>query len=267
MLCSVALILITLCAQIAGAHTDLEIQLESVTRELENRPDDYSLYLVRGELNRHSQDWLGAGADFARADQLGPVEVRDQLKLYRGRLFQEAGQARHAVAELDTYIARHPEHIEALRVRALAYAQMGESNEAIADYTRLINLDTARSPELWLERARLWLKIGCTDAAIASIDDATVKIGPLVTFAEFAINAEIGRHNYAAALDRMEKLPSALAETPMWLWRRGKLLERLDRPDAAAHEYARARAAISKMPWHRQKTVAIQYLLANLTVP
>ncbi len=40
MLCSVALILITLCAQIAAAHTDLEIQLESVTRELENRPDD-----------------------------------------------------------------------------------------------------------------------------------------------------------------------------------------------------------------------------------
>ena len=267
MLCSVALILITLCAQIAGAHTDLEMQLASVTRELENRPDDYSLYLVRGELNRHSQDWLGAEADFARADQLGSVEVRDQLKLYRGRLFQEAGQARRAVAELDTYIARHPEHIEALRVRALAYAQMGESNEAIADYTRLITLDTARSPEIWLERARLWLEIGCTDAAIASIDDAAVRIGPLVTFVEFAVNAEIGCHNYAAALDRMEKLPSALAETPEWLWRRGKLLEELDRPDDAAHVYAQAQKTILEMPMRRQKTAAMQDLLAKLRVP
>ena len=263
-ICSVALSLITLYAQIAGAHTDIELQLASVTRELENRPDDYSLYLVRGELKRHSHDWLGAEADFARADELGSVEVRDQLKLYRGRLFQEAGQARRAVAELNTYISRHPKHIEALRVRALANAQIGEFSEAIADYTRLIKLDTTRSPELWLERARLWLIVGCTDAAIASIDDATVRFGPLVTFVEFSVNAEIGRHNYAAALDRMEKLPSALVGTPKWLWRRGNILEHLDRPDDAAHAYAQAQKKILEMPLRRQNTAAMRVLLAKL---
>ena len=264
---SFALILIILCAQIAGAHTDIEMQLASVTRELENRPDDYSLYLMRGELKRHSQDWLGAEADFARADEIGPTEIRDQLKLYRGRLFQEAGQAQRAVAELDAYISDHPEHIEALRVRALTYAQMGEFHEAIADYTRLITLDTAQSPELWLERARLWLRAGCTDAAIASIDDAIVTIGPLVTFVEFAINEEINRHNYAVALGRMEKLPSALVETPKWLWRRGKLLEQLDRPGEAALVYAQAQKAILRMPLRRQKTAAMQDLLAKMKVP
>jgi tetratricopeptide (TPR) repeat protein len=265
-LCSVSLMLISLWMQTAAAHTDIETQLASVTQELESRPNDYSLYLVRGELKRHSQDWLGAEADFARADELGSAEIRDQLKLYRGRLFQEAGQARRAVAETDTYIARHSEHIEALRVRALAYAQMGEFNEAIADYTRLIELDTTQSPELWLERARLWLRAGCTDAAITSIDDATVTIGPLVTFVEFAVNAEIGRHNYAAALDHMEKLPSVLVETPEWLWHRGNLLEQLERPDEAALVYAQAQKTILKMPLRRQKTAAMQDLLARLRV-
>ena len=144
---------------------------------------------------------------------------------------------------------------------------MGEINEAIADYTRLIALETARSPELWLERARLWVRIGHIDAAVASIDDATEIFGPLVTLVEFAVNAEVGRHDYAAALDRIEKLPLALAETPKWLWRRGKLLEQLDRPDDAAYVYARAQEAITKMPLRRQKTAVMQDLLAKLGVP
>ena len=114
---SAALMLIVMCAQTAAAHTDIETQLASVTRKLESRPNDYSLYLARGELKRHSQDWLGAEADFARADQLGSAEVRDQLNLYRGRLFEEAGQSRRAVAELDTFIARYPEHTCELHIR------------------------------------------------------------------------------------------------------------------------------------------------------
>ena len=264
---SVALMLITMWAQTAAAHTDVETQLTRVTQELESRPNDYSLYLVRAELRRHSQDWLGAEADFARADQLGSDELSDQLELYRGRLFVEAGQGRRAVVELDSYIARHPEHIDALRIRALAFVQMGAINEAIADYTRLLAVDAARSPELWLERARLWVRIGRIDAAVASIDDAIAILGPLTTLVEFAVNAEIGRHDYEAALDRMEKLPSALAETPEWLWRRGKLLEQLGRSDDAALAYAGARKAILELPMRRQKTAAMQDLLAKLRIP
>ena len=181
-------------------------------------------------------------------------------------MFEGAGQAPRAVAELDGYISRHPKHIDALRVRALAYEQMGALDEAISDYARLIALDAARSPELWLERARLWVRIGDADAAVSSIDNAITKFGPLVTLVEFAVSTEADRHNYAAALDQMEKLPSALAETPEWLWRRGKLLEQLDRSDDAADLYARARETILEMPLRRQNTAAMQILLTKLRV-
>ena len=264
---SVTLMLITVWGQNSTAHTDIEVQIEIVTQELNSRPNDYSLYLVRGELKRQSQDWLGAEADFERAEQLGSADVHNQLNLYRGRLFHEAGQAQRAVAELDTYIAHNPEHIDALLVRARAHAQMDAFDAAISDYTRLIALHAARSPELWLERARLWMEIGHIDNAIASIDDATEFFGPLVTLVEFAIDAEIGRQDYAAALDRMQKLPLVLAETPEWLSRRGKLLELLGRSDDAAHAFARARQTILKMPLHRQKTAAMQQLLSTLGTP
>jgi len=250
--------------QTAAAHTDIEVQLESVARELESRPNEYSLYVVRGELRRHSRDWLGAEADFARADQLGTAKDREQLRLYRGRLFEAAGQFRRAVAELDRFIDHHPDHIDAIRIRALAYAQMGAITEAISDYTRLIALNPARSPELWLERARLWVDIGHVDAAIASIDEAIVIFGQLVTLVEFAVDTEVGHQDYAEAFNRVKDLPPALAESPRWLWRRGMLLEKLDRPEDAALLYARAREAILKLSQYRQNTAAIQELLAKL---
>jgi len=263
----VAITLIAIWMQAAIAHTDIQAQLSRVTQEINDQPGNVALYLTRGELKRHTQDWHGAEADFAMAQELGSAEVRDQLGLYRGRLFEEAGMARRAVEQLDGYISRHPEHIDALRIRALAYAQTGTLDKAIADYTRLIALDTARSPELWLERARLWIRAGQVDAAVMSIDEAITEFGPLVTLVEFTVNAEIGRHEYAKALNRIETLPAKLAETPEWLWRRGGLLEQLDRPDDAARVYARAREAILDMPMRRQKTAKMQDLLAKLSNP
>jgi tetratricopeptide (TPR) repeat protein len=262
----IAIVLIAVSMQNAMAHADIEIQLAHVTTELESQPNDYALYLRRGELRRHQQDWVGAEADFARADRLGSAEVRDQLNLYRGRLYQEAGQSERAVTELDTYIVKHPENTNALRVRALASAQMGNFDPAIADYTRLIEMDSVRSPELWLERARLSVQTGDINTALAGIDEAIAEFGPLITLIEFGVKTEADQHNYPAALDRMGALPPILAESPKWLWRRGTLLEKLNRTDEAAISFSRARDAIQGMPVRRQQTPAIQDLLAKLIV-
>lgn len=262
----VACILFAAWTQTAIAHTDIEVQLADLNQKLERNPHDSSLYLIRGELKRHKRDWLGAEADFVQAYQLGSPEIRSELNLYRGRLFKEAGQSRRAVAELDYFIERNPEHIDALRMRALAYAQMGGFNEAIADYTRLIAVSPSRSPEVWLERARLCIRNDDIDAAVQSIDDAIGIFGPLVNLVEFSVNAEIGRHNHAAALNQIEKLPLILAETPEWLWRRAELFEKLDRPNDAAQLSARAHDTISKMPLNRQNSAAMQELLGKLAV-
>jgi len=262
----IAIMLLSFWLQGAAAHSDIDIQLASVTLELEERPHDHTLYLRRAELRRHEQDWLGAEADLARAYELGTGEVHDQLHLYRGHLYQEAGQAKRAIAELDTYMTRHPEHLDALRIRALAHAQLNAFDAAAADYSLLIALDTSRSPELWLERARLWVRMGAVDTALQSIDDSIEEFGPLITLIEFGVDTEIDRQNYSAAIIRMDRLPRALAESPVWLWRRGTLFEKLDRSDEAALSYARARNVILDMPVRRRQMPAIQNLLAKLTV-
>jgi tetratricopeptide (TPR) repeat protein len=249
----------------ALAHGDVALELEHVTELIEARPMDAALYLWRGELRRLGHDWVGAQDDFARAAEFGSAAIRDELGLYRGRLYQEAQESHRAVAELDAYVERHPRHVDALRARALAHAQLGAVDAADADYARVLALDSARrSPELWLERSRVLIGAGRVDAALAAIDEAIAELGPLVTLVEFGIDAEIEREQYAAALDRMAALPAAVADTPLWLGRRGDLLGKLDRTEDAARAYGRAREAILRMPAQRRQTLAMQELLARL---
>lgn len=258
------LLLLAIGAQIAVAHPEIEWQLEAVDRDINAAPDDPALYVRRGDLKRLLRDWEGAEADFARAEQLGAGEIRDELPLHRARLFIDTGHFRRGLFELDGFIARHPDHIDARRLRAITLAQAGETDAAIADYSHLLQTHAANSPELWVERARLLQGTGHTEAAVAGIDEAIGIFGPLVTLVEFAIEARIDDRNYAAALDEMDRLPPALRAAPHWQWRRGEVLRAFGKSDAANQAYEEAVAAILKLPVQRQNTAAMQELRARL---
>ena len=253
-----------LAAPPVGAHPELEAQIARVSAQLVRHPEDAALYLTRGDLERLHREFDQAEADFAAAERCGDGADRDELALYRGRLYQDAGQSARAIRELDRYIARHPRHVDALRVRALAYAARNELDAAVADYTRLIAAGGSRSPELWLERAKLLVRAGDVDAALASLDEAVLALGPLVTLIEFAIDIDVERGATQAALARLQSLPTALTQTPQWLWRRAKLLRQAGSELEADQAAARARAAILDLPPLRRRTLAMQDLWARL---
>lgn len=257
-------VLAVLATPTVSAHTELETQLDRVSHEIEHRPGEASLYMRRGNLRLRLHDWQGAEQDFALAHDLGTSEVRDELGLQRARLFNDAGQAQRAIDELNAYIARHPQHLIALRERALAYAQFGSFEHAIDDLTRLIDCDKRRSPEPWLERARLWIQAGDTDAAVMSIEKAQDIFGPLPVFVEFLVDAELDRDGYAAALGYLDDLPEVLATSPRWLWRRGDILARLGRRDEATRAFVRTRHAIMGLSAQRRNTPVMQNLLARV---
>lgn len=259
------LALIAASMQSAIAHTSVETLLSSVNHEIALRPGDYALYVRRAELEREQHDWTRAEADVALAEQLAPADERQELELTRGRIFQEAGDSGRAIASINAYLAAHPSDIVALRIRALAFAQMGLFDEAIADYSTLLALAGSRSPELWLEQARLWLRAGEPDAALDAVDEAVEIFGPLITLVELAFDTEIDLGDYTGALARIDAVPAALSASPRWLWKRGLVLDALNRPDEASQAYAQARRAIGGMPLRRQATPAMQALLAQLS--
>lgn len=254
-------VLAVLATPTVSAHTELETQLDHVTHEIEHRPRDASLYVRRGNLRRRLQDWQRAKEDFDLAHVLGTSDVRDELRFHRARLFSDAGQPDQAIDELNSFIERHPRHLIALRTRALAYEQIGSFENAIVDLTTLIDCDEPQSPEPWLNRARLWIQSGDTDAAVASIDKALNIFGPLPVFVEFLVDAELDRESYAAALAVLDDLPDVLAASPRWLWRRGDILNRLGRSDDASRAFIQARQAIMRLPERRRNAPVMRDML------
>ena len=90
----------------AFAHGPLDEQIAGLTRQIELYPDSAALYLERGELHRHHQDWPSALADYHCADSLDTG--LDIVKLCRGRMLLDAGWLEKARSALDEFLTKHP---------------------------------------------------------------------------------------------------------------------------------------------------------------
>src|SRR6185295_3771885 len=111
------------------------------------------LFFRRGELHRMHEDWAAARQDLERAAALDPDLAAVDLAL--GRLWNQSGDAGRAKASLDRFLARRPEHGEALMERARARVRLGEPAAAVDDFTRgLARLEEPR-PENYIERSEV----------------------------------------------------------------------------------------------------------------
>src|SRR5437867_5554055 len=128
----------------AGAHPDLIIQIEEVTKQIEQEPNNPELYLKRGELRRAHVEWDAAYADYERASALAPDW--SLIDLARGRLFLDSGWPLCARAVLDRFLTRQPNHVEALILRARALARLNLRLAAAQDYSGAIRFSPERGP-------------------------------------------------------------------------------------------------------------------------
>jgi tetratricopeptide (TPR) repeat protein len=140
------------CAAAAPAHGPLQEQIDALTAQIERDPSA-TAYLRRGELHRLHEDWDAALADYQRAAALMPAD--DSVDFLRGRALLEAGKPAEAMLALDRYLARHPDHVEALVTQARTLRALGHYRAAAAEYTRAIERLPRPDPDHYLERARI----------------------------------------------------------------------------------------------------------------
>ena len=193
---SVTRITVLMAAVLAGttvssAHPSLDGPLHELTARIQDAPDDATLYLERGDLQRAHGVLDGALADYARAGVHGADPI--VVDFATGELLLEAGWPHAAEAHLDQVLAAHPDHERALLARARARVQLGRGTEAAADYSRAISLQSAPSPDHYIERARALVATGAHDDALGGLDDGLTRLGPLAVLQEEAIDIELDR--------------------------------------------------------------------------
>ncbi len=253
-LVAVAAWLAVMLALPTRAHEGLHEQITEVTAQIKREPKNGSLYLKRGELHRLHRNWEAAFADYGRAEELNPR--LDEVSFGRGRTYFEADKPQQARIWLDRYLAAKPNHVDALVTRARVLVRQKHWVAAASDYSRAIVQLAKPKPEYYIERAEAQVAGGRNDEALVGIDEGVKRLGPIVTLQLFAINLELSRKSYDAALSRLEQISVQSPRKESWLARRGDILLLAGREDEARTTFKAALAAIEALPQYHRTTKA-----------
>lgn len=250
----------------ALAHLGVHEQIAALTRELEEGTDGTRravLHLRRGEVHRMHRDWIAAGSDYRRARELDP-DLAD-VDLCEGRMWLDGGNPARAARCLDRYLVKRPGSVNGLVTRARARCGLGEYLAAARDYRRaLARFPTPKKPlpDYYLGCARALAAAGVrhVDDAVGVLDEGMDRLGPLVTLALHAVELEVKRKRYDAALARLDSIAAGQARQEGWLERRGAILEKAGRVVKARHAYDAALVALARLPVSRRRSGAMREL-------
>jgi tetratricopeptide (TPR) repeat protein len=228
---------------VATAHVGMDELDARSAAALAARPDDATAHLERARVLQLEHQWDAAlvaleaaavrGAD---ADVVGGV---------RASVYLDAGFPRMATLEVDRVLARRPDAAGLLVVRARASLALGNREAAAADFGEAIAKGPQPTPELVIARRDVLVALGKRAEAVQALDAGMDRIGHVVSLEMPAIDLEVELGRYDAALARLDRLTrDASVPNPLWIARRGDVLERAGRATEARAEYAKALALI-----------------------
>ena len=250
---------LALLSPFALAHEGLHEQIVAITAKIKRDRKNASLYLQRGELHRLHRDWTRAGADYDRAARLQPdLKIVD---LARGKMLFESGRLKRARFTLDRFLSQQPDHYEGLITRARVLAQIGLRRDAITDFTHALAKSAVPDPDIYIERAQVTAgEEKGVDEALVGLDEGMKRLGPLVTLQLSAIELELRRNKYDAALARVDAVSSQSERKETWLVQRGEILKLAGRQEEARAAFNAALAAIASLPPERRQSRAVTAL-------
>jgi tetratricopeptide (TPR) repeat protein len=239
----------------AHAHGDIHERIDAATLAIKADPTNAQLYVVRGDLHCEHQEYAEANADYDSAAKLDPnLAVVD---FCRAKLLALAGEYSSARKTFDAYLARVPNDGRALAERGRLLARLNVRKDAVADFNRALTLLQDPPPEIFLERANVQLADGQTEAALRGLDEGIKALGPIVTLQVRAIEVDLVRTNYDSAVTRLDTIINQSARKENWLLKRGDVLLRAGKTEAASESYRKAIEAIQALSSRLQASEAM----------
>lgn len=239
-----------LAPAMAFAHAGLD-ELDVATREeLSKRPDDPQLHLERARVLQMKGAWDAALEQVeAAAAHGGDPDVLGQV---RASIYLDAGLPRMARVELDRLLARRPEAAGLLHDRGRAWLAMGDPEAAARDFADAIAKGPRPTPEQVIAHRDVLLALGRKEDALRALDAGASRLGRIVSLELPAVDLEVELGRFDAALARLDRLAASGPPNPLWIARRGELLEKAGRAREARAEYAKALALIDARPAARR---------------
>jgi tetratricopeptide (TPR) repeat protein len=247
-----------------SAHDDPDSEIERLSHQIKESPDNSELYLRRGELLRITEKPVDALADLLNVLRLEPDH--DMVYFYLGRLRFETGQYRPALSALNTFLISHPGHVGALIIRGRTMRKISRPLDAVEDYKMALELASKHTPVMYLERAEALVEAGdqYIGEAVRGLDEGMQRLGSLVVLQIYAIDLRVRQGNYGDALFRIDSVMKDMKRKERWLYRRGEVLELAGRTDEAHAAYKDAMEALDSLPERLKRIPASRELRSLL---
>jgi predicted Zn-dependent protease len=251
---SILCLLLTTAAFSAGslafAHPEVEQRIAEVSALIDQDPGDAGLYLERGRLYHDHGDWEQALSDYEMAADLDPGLER--VHLLRAATLIKAGRAARALAVVDEYRRTHPDEGGALVLRARALAALGRSAEAARELREAIESLVGPSIDLHVELARALAADETSGLvpALASLDAAIDRVGPVVSLRLEAVRLSRRAGRFELALPRLESLIGDVPRPARLRVLRGEILAEAGLTEDAVASFRGAVREIDTMPVH-----------------
>ena len=236
-----------------AAHGQIPLQIEDVSRQLVDRPDDAGLLLRRASL-WYEQGFLDKALDDTRRVLKQNPDSRYAL-LLSGRLKRDLRDFPGAWQSASRFVSLFPEEAQGYLLRARILRKLpGGGGNAISDYSKAISLLKHPRPELLLERADTQLQQGERGVALAlqQLAEARERHGFLYVLQKraFDVAHDAGRFTEATAL--AVDITNHMQRKEQWLKIQGDLLHTTGDYEEAKNRYRAAQAAIKLLPGRLQ---------------
>src|SRR5262245_34122043 len=241
MACAIAL---ALAPARAFAHAGLDALDATTQEELVRHPESPAAHLARARVLEQKGEWDAALEEIDVAATRGADP--DVVGEARAMVYLAAGFPRMAKVELDRVLVRRPDLWDLVFARGRAWLAIGDAEAAARDFGDAIAKGKHPTPEQVIARRDALLSLGKKDDALRALDAGMARVGHVVTLELPAIDLEmeLGRHD--AALARIDALSRTAAPNPIWIARRGEILEKAGRPAEARAEYEKALALLAQ---------------------
>lgn len=249
---------------VSAAHGPTHHAIEELSARIEAGGSSAEDLLMRGELYRLEHEWDAAERDYDRAARLAPG--RPEISVARAALQLDRGRPARARSAIDRFLVDHPDHPDALRIRAHASIALGRPLEGARDLDRRIVSNPRPTPDDYIERARLLAGCGAPflTRALRGLDEGIARFGPIVTLELCAIELETRQGTFDSALVRLETLAPQFDRKEVLLERRGEILAAAGREAEAREAFEAALAAIESGPAERRGGRALRELEARV---
>lgn len=246
-----------LISPIAMAHPGDEHLVDRLNRQIATDPDSQQALIRRGLLFVRAKKFELAMADFSHAQELGDATI---VFLPLGILYYDAGKFEQAAEQLDRCLERYPDNIIALEMRAKTAREMGLSSLAFKFFKTFLKQSPYANPGHYLAAAEVALVATAdeqanADAALSIIDAGIDRLGVTPQLQLFAIDLDLKRKRFDAAIARQQSLAISTGESPQWHLQMATLLIKSGRSIEATLEL---KAANDKIKQRRRTEALIQ---------